>query len=66
MAINIEKMKFDSTLKLPEHVFDAYARNTCDYFANLVQSANKVSPTYAVDIVSALSEFKEYFQSESE
>ena len=68
MPINIHKMKFDSSfsIKLPDYIFDAYTQNVYDYFATLEKNLNKVSPDDAMDVISALNMFREYFNSESE
>ncbi|MCL2426864.1 MAG: lanthionine synthetase C family protein [Oscillospiraceae bacterium] len=67
MLINIEKIKSCESikLKLPEHIFDEYIQNVCEYFA-LLENINNVKPGEAVDVVSALVSFREYFDIETE
>jgi len=68
MPIDINKMKFgnSSRIKLADNIFESYMQNAYDYFTVLAKNIGKVNPNNAVDVIPALSAFKEYFVSESE
>ena len=68
MIINLEKLKTCNSfaVKIPEHILDLYAKNVNEYFISLEKNFHKVKPSESVDIVSALTSFKEYFNSDSE
>jgi len=68
MFINIEKISLCEGIKvqLPEHVFEAFTQNVCEYFSILENNVNTIRVDGAADIISALVAFREYFDSESD
>ena len=68
MPINVEKIKSCESikLKLSDNVLDSYIENVCEYFSALNKNINVVKPGDAIDILSALAGFREYFDDEAE
>ena len=68
MILDIDKMKSDDSIKikLPDQVMDKFIQNSCEYFATLEKDISKINPNNAVDVVSALTLFAEYFSSQAE
>jgi len=65
MLLSIDKLKLANSnkVRLSEASLEEFIRNTCDYFENLNLDSEKINPYDAVDVVSALAAFQEYFES---
>ena len=65
--INHEKIRTQNfKVKLPDELLDLFIQNASEYFMALEKDLHKVSPIDSVDVISALTNFREYFNSESE
>jgi len=68
MLIDLEKIKnCDSFgIKLPDESLNRYLHNVNEYFMALEKDVHTIKPNEAMDVLSALVGFQEYFHSESE
>lgn len=68
MLIDIEKLKNCNSVKvkLSEAAFNSYLHNVGEYFDALEGDSSKMKANEAVDVISILADFKEYFVSELE
>ena len=67
MIIDIEKLKSCDSfeLKLSAHFLYEYAENVREYFMLLTEKTTSVRPADAIDVLSALVAFREYFADEA-
>ena len=66
--ISIDKIKpvNNSKVSLSQQSFEMFVQNTCDYFMTLKNDVSKISPNEAIDVISTLTVFRQYFENESE
>jgi len=72
MIINLDKMRCDGNIKvrLKDEYFEMFLQNVGEYFSKLENAFSKtpprINPMEALNIISMLSGFKDYFDSEHE
>jgi len=67
MLLNLEKIRTDSfKIKLSDNVLDSFVQNVGEYFSAFERDIDKINPNDAVDIISALAAFMDYFDCKSE
>ena len=68
MLLDESKIRQDDgiKIKLSDEVFDGFINNACEYFTILESDLGELTPRDAIDVLSIITDFREYFVSESD